>query len=1071
MHKLAVNKKVIAKDTQALQRNTYQWFTEELTLEEIVRLSYYEGYAIAPATYANHQKLGNEWLSSSLFIYDIDSTDNPTLKFNDIVESEFVQKYATAVYASSSGGFDKPNCHIIVPADTEIKDLNTYKRIHEWISENLVDSYIIADISMGNGVQCAFGTGSKTGGSNKATFNKDDYIYTNYDVKPINVQNILMQVRKTPLDESTFEESISRNAQEHGKQTLSKQVNTTIEMLSVVLKGWGNRDYASEWLPIVFASYAGCNGDVSVMDYILNHPNVNWCRDSYKGKREFAHAWEKGTYAAEKYHGKPITVATLMYHATNAGWLSDSPIKLEDYTEIYADNISKWIQDLPDNHNKILLKSNTGTGKTWGAIDKLISMGVPQSVFFAPSIKLCVNLASRIRQALESKGLDSDVVTLYIEDGKTKDKEVLQNAHVLVTTLQTFANKVFNSRETRFDATQYKLVVVDESDKLITDFVTSGMGDGFKHLSSHVSKGEGFSGIKALRELVDKAKMVLFLDGTATKVSQSFLKRSTKDHVYTYVNTYRIRKAPIHMLYSQKTFEYLVIKAVDFLRVNQKKVETVVIACDTKRKAKDMYDLAVISGDIKEDDAILITRETKDTPKVSEFFGDIEAQSEHYKLIVYSPTMSSGVSIETVKADILLCNFSYLNPSDNLQMLNRFRKQGAVYVYRQGHRGLYTNYNDQKRKIEAQRQKEASYFNAEIAARSVQAKLTDDLVDMIAQHNIAERRDTILYLQSLLKEDNRYLQTYVGKDLEQYEKVRDIANDRIKGKNEEITEYALMYWRNHPPLDELEEDEHVNPKHLVASLMHLRIRNFLQDRYEPEEYLNLQIDDKELAMLVSSHAGGVYRLREILNFESYVDKTVLDIVQSNVPQSTLNLVYTRVEFLQCMAIVFSRNGESVMSITGDELDNKAEDFLRYVEARKSIYNAMFARGKRSNREYDQLCERHNYDDTKIAVSIIGFICDYYGLKKVYRKRENILSIEGHTDLLKLYDLKFKDDIPATFDVTRANVEETMKRARKQLNTIKALTGDNFNRINSIKDAIINISLQGIIDELSTPITA
>src|SRR5690606_14643211 len=250
---------------------------------------------------------------------------------------------------------------------------------------------------------------------------------------------------------------LPKRVQSHLEATPEKQTEVVLEALSYALKGgWGERDRYGR-MPLIMSAFAGSN-DTRVRDAFLNCSGEAWDAST---QRETFETWWKQHVPRKG----GINVGLLFREARKHGWLQKSSVELSNYTEIYAEEVSEWLLTgtLP---SRVLLKSGTGTGKTLAAIALLKTMTEPKAIFFAPSIKLCMNLSASISKA----GIEN---TLYIDGRKTKDAATLKEAKVLVTTLQTFAVKAFASGVRIND---YDLVVMDECDELLSAFVRSGIG-------------------------------------------------------------------------------------------------------------------------------------------------------------------------------------------------------------------------------------------------------------------------------------------------------------------------------------------------------------------------------------------------------------------------------------------------------------------------------------------------------------------------------------------------------------------------------------------------------------------
>ncbi|HMA79027.1 MAG TPA: DEAD/DEAH box helicase family protein, partial [Candidatus Paceibacterota bacterium] len=356
-----------------------------------------------------------------------------------------------------------------------------------------------------------------------------------------------------------------------------------------------------------------------------------------------------------------VTVASLFYLARLNGWLSETGIEIDDeqITPFYAQEVGDFLLS-DDAPKKALVMSNTGTGKTLGAIAKLKALGIPKAVFFAPSVKLCVDLSTTLTQ----HGVDN---TLYIEGSAIKSYDEFLKAQVLVTTLQSFASRLAKNNADVLKT--FAFVAIDESDELISSFVRADVR--LRGYGSHIHRSSAQHGIVALSTLIEKSEYCYLLDGTATRISLDFANHSAS--VPAYRNTYKRDKAPVTRLHSRNEAHQKILESISSHK------HTVVCA-DTRKECEVIVGMA--QKILDEDQIILFTRLTRNEPKVKAFFEDVDKGAKDYRLVVYNSSMGSGVSITSVEpANIIQIVTGTVSPRKALQMINRYRQQGNVYAY------------------------------------------------------------------------------------------------------------------------------------------------------------------------------------------------------------------------------------------------------------------------------------------------------------------------------------------------------------------------------------------------------
>lgn len=290
---------------------------------------------------------------------------------------------------------------------------------------------------------------------------------------------------------------------EHNKQPISDRERVVIECLSYILGDWENKGY-DEWSQMWMASHHGSDGSSRIRDYILEHPNVMWS-DGARGRQHFRETWDKHESKEDGY-----TVASLFYLARNQGWLTQTGYEISDrLTEkINVRYVSEWFETLTDYPKRLLMISQTGSGKTFGFSQLWRDLGQPKSVIFVPSIRLATELAQTLKN---EHGLP---VTLYIdnETGKRKQAIEMVDAKILVTTLQSFATKIY---EAGVPMKRYGLVYFEECNQMFEQFARGGGG----LYSSHVSEKEARKGYAVIREAFTDSEYVWGVDATMSRVS------------------------------------------------------------------------------------------------------------------------------------------------------------------------------------------------------------------------------------------------------------------------------------------------------------------------------------------------------------------------------------------------------------------------------------------------------------------------------------------------------------------------------------------------------------------------
>lgn len=558
----------------------------------------------------------------------------------------------------------------------------------------------------------------------------------------------------------------------HFGQPLQERERLTLECLSYVLRDYYNygREY---WLQVWMSAHHASSGSAIVRDYILSHPAIGWS-DGEAGKTKFVKDW-----ATHEYREGGFTASSLLYLARQNGWLKRTGYEIpeEITTKISVERVSDWIAALPEIPNRLLLQSQTGSGKTFAIRAIWERLGRPKSVIFVPSIKLAIELGTTLKTV---HGLP---VTIYRDtDTLTPlEREELRNAQVLVITLQSFATRVEN------EMMQYGLVYVEESDQLLAQFARGGGG----MYSSHVSEKEARAGFRVLKDAMNHSQTVWMVDATMSRVSYETMVRLSITPPNVILNTYIAKKSDVYMAESRESVYQAIAEA---LLANQK----VVVAADTVAAAHEIKDL--MTQTFPKRKILCITRTTARTREVALFMQDVNEGAKQYDLVVYNSVMASGVSITSVKPDLVVQIANYLTPRNNLQLLNRYREQGQVVVWYQERESLYDGssemiYSDATIRATL----EAQLIHLPMAERSDLAELRARLATLSVADEAAQQRSPVAFYKALLEGDGRVVVDAQGDPAAETLRHTLMGIRKAKAEQQEIIAGA---WPTIPPIDD-----------------------------------------------------------------------------------------------------------------------------------------------------------------------------------------------------------------------------------------------------------------------------
>ena len=137
-----------------------------------------------------------------------------------------------------------------------------------------------------------------------------------------------------------------------------------------------------------------------------------------------------------------------------------------------------------------------------------------------------------------------------------------------------------------------------------------------------------------LKQIISESKKVIACDASIDKTTLDFFEAARPDERFTIVEQAPKNHGRKCFLYAEKS---------DFLTTISLELKSggkVWLAVESAEKAE------IISEIMSCEKTIVITSKTAKTKKVKEFLDDIEAKSRDYDLVIASPAISSGVSVE-----------------------------------------------------------------------------------------------------------------------------------------------------------------------------------------------------------------------------------------------------------------------------------------------------------------------------------------------------------------------------------------------------------------------------------------
>lgn len=568
----------------------------------------------------------------------------------------------------------------------------------------------------------------------------------------------------------------------HEKRTDDEKVKLTRELLRFVLGAWHDAKSYEEWLQMWMSAHHASKGSEEIRDIILTHERVLWS-NGVDGKKKFRVDWDGHQYREQDE--RRVTSSSLFWLARRAGWLTTTGYEIPDKLLtglIDVARVTDWVGGLDEIPEILLLMSQTGSGKTYAFKALWHALGKPQAVVLVPSIKLGIELYMTLTKM---HGLPA---TLYRDPktGKIRSREELEKAHILVTTLQTFATKVQGQG---VPMSKYGLVYGEESDQLIREFARGGGGP----YSSHVSKKEAVAGFACLRDAIEHSGYVWFVDATMSKVSYDLVDRMSIGRTMEVVRNSQITSKALVTFVLEKGRAYQ--KVVQALLADKQ----VVVVCDTATTAEQVYVTMDKLGILEGKKAIVITKHTERSTEVVAFMEDVNKAAATYDLVCYNSVMGSGVSIDKVVPDVVVQICEYLPPRANLQLLNRYRTQKEVYCYyRLGENLDRPTAEEVWGEVYAKATLESEVTDTPLACRNRDATLRQHLTSVtVGDENQQERAPRAFY-RALLRADGRVVR---NEDEEGVPLGLRRVMSEVRKLKQAQKEYIAQTWREVPPID------------------------------------------------------------------------------------------------------------------------------------------------------------------------------------------------------------------------------------------------------------------------------
>jgi phage/plasmid primase-like uncharacterized protein len=326
------------------------------------------------------------------------------------------------------------------------------------------------------------------------------------------------------------------------------------------------------------------------------------------------------------------------------------------YLGSYVDNdgVNKSLVEAIQQHSVALLRSGMGSGKTEVVRDLTKVESKLTSAYISPRISLCGNAAAR---------LDSEFYLDY-KRGITS-REELQTVDHLAIVINSLPMLISQDGVLR----HFDIIILDEIEQLL------------RHLLTKINNKKLV--LECFYSLIRRAKYVIVADAHLGNTTLDFLQELRPHEKFLGVlNHYQVGKGKEVILY-QEAGNVEIAALCELFRGGK-----AYVAFNCKKRAKAFYELVREFYDDNPQinhklEVLYISSDTNGETNVREFFSNPNQEAYKYNLVISTPALSSGVSIDVEHFSFVGGVFSHTvnTPEDCLQALARVRNANTWHVH------------------------------------------------------------------------------------------------------------------------------------------------------------------------------------------------------------------------------------------------------------------------------------------------------------------------------------------------------------------------------------------------------
>jgi late competence protein required for DNA uptake (superfamily II DNA/RNA helicase) len=387
-----------------------------------------------------------------------------------------------------------------------------------------------------------------------------------------------------------------------------------------------------------------------------------------------------------------------------------------------------------------LIKSPVGTGKT--ELIKQVIAAQQEQLGHTPSVLVITH-----RQALAHDISER----LELECYKGFSTSQLRQINHLVICV----NSLVKLDEAGKALPSYDLIFLDEIEQFLA------------HFDSETFRGNtakaAYQVLQCLIKRTAAQGHVIGLDADAGVIAQTWLASLvTPPNLLTIENTYQPERG---LLTLHQHAEAVVARAFSLIEIGQ---TPVVIPTNSLSEAKRIHALAL--DRLGTEGVHLICSENSESSEAQQFIGKINEELPKAKLLIYTPSLGTGVDITApVKAVCAVFHSRPLAAPDLLQMLGRCRHAAETHVYVQPSEGgtATTNaeaiYDQHIKRVQRTRQECAFDEHGVFDANPLQKSILRLLSQIEAEHN-RNTNNLLSYFVALAERSGYRLEYVSGRD-------------------------------------------------------------------------------------------------------------------------------------------------------------------------------------------------------------------------------------------------------------------------------------------------------------------